>query len=175
MEREKGCIRCLQGEVTNLCLALAQAKVCGYQWGGMAMTIVSVVATFSLRCSTQRNCRAQAKACGYQRERIVSAIFGMRILTEKKWQVYLLKKVTEAVSVFVFLLAFFSQLLAQDKVDPRPLDSSLFSDTAVYDKDFHKRHFIRGWNYSGESKKLDSALRINYQLSGLNKLSFVPQ
>lgn len=54
----------------------------------------------------------------------------------------------------------------QDKVDPRPLDASLFSDTNVYDKDFHKRHFIRGWNFSGQSKKLDSALRINYYLSG---------
>lgn len=55
---------------------------------------------------------------------------------------------------------------AQDRVDPRPLDSTLFADTAIYDKDFHKRHFIRGWNFGGETKKLDSALRINYYLSG---------
>ncbi len=72
-------------------------------------------------------------------------------------------------SAFILFLLFtlVTPLFTQDKVDPLPLNSSsLFSDTSVYDKDFHNRHFICGWNYCGETKKLDPALRINYQLSG---------
>ncbi|MFN3306584.1 MAG: hypothetical protein ACK42Z_05295 [Candidatus Kapaibacteriota bacterium] len=46
--------------------------------------------------------------------------------------------------VFILLfLAFVQPILCQDKVDPRPLPGSLFYDTVIYDRDFHKHHFIR--------------------------------
>lgn len=66
---------------------------------------------------------------------------------------------------FLIFIVFSINSSAQSRIDPQNiLDSLTVTDTIF----INNSKFRKGWNWSSESRKLDSALLINYNHTGLN-------
>ena len=62
--------------------------------------------------------------------------------------------------LLIILLAFNISILCQDRIDPQPILDSLTVNDSIFSTTENK--FIKAWNWSSESRKLDSALLIDY-------------
>ena len=66
-----------------------------------------------------------------------------------------------------FLFIIFSiNLYSQDRLDPQPALDLLTVPDSIFISTPNK--FKKGWNWSSESRKLDSALSIDYDHTGIN-------
>jgi hypothetical protein len=63
--------------------------------------------------------------------------------------------------IILFIIIAFSYItFSQNRLDPQPILDSLTVNDSIFSTTENK--FIKAWNWSSESRKLDSALLIDY-------------
>ncbi len=68
--------------------------------------------------------------------------------------------------LLIILLAFNISILCQDRIDPQPILDSLTVNDSIFSTTENK--FIKAWNWSSQSNKLDDALDIDYDHTFIN-------
>jgi hypothetical protein len=56
--------------------------------------------------------------------------------------------------------------MCQDRLDPHPILDSLTVNSSIFSTTEHQ--FIKGWNWSSQSRKLDSVLGNNFNHTGIS-------
>lgn len=64
------------------------------------------------------------------------------------------------IRLLLLIFIYFSNTFAQDRLDPYPILDSLTVNQSIFSNNPNK--FKKGWNWSSQSKKLSSALGIDY-------------
>lgn len=73
--------------------------------------------------------------------------------------------------IILFIIIAFSYItFSQNRLDPQPILDSLTVNDSIFSTS--ENQFIKAWNWSSQSNKLDEALDIDYDHTGFALLFF---